>query len=416
MSESEQAWLGEQERALLEFARASIHPEGGFAWLDDHGRALLERPVELLVTTRMTHCFALAQLRGDDDAARLVEHGLAALTGRLRDPVHGGWFASVGPDGPVDPAKQSYQHAFVVLAASSALLAGHDDAADLLEEALGVLTTRFWSPGPGRVVDTWDRSFTTLEPYRGLNATMHWVEALLAAHDATGDPRWRDDALGLVRWVVEDLGPSGDWRLCEHFDEQWRPLPEHHRDRPADPFRPYGATVGHGLEWSRLALATASTLDAPPASLRTGAVRLYDRAVRDGWAVDGADGFVYTTDWAGHPVVHERMHWVAAEAVAAASVLGSVTGDPGYAADTARWWAHLRAVFVDPEHGSWRHELDRTNRPSATVWVGKPDIYHAYQAVLVPQVPLAGSIAAGVRAAGARPAVARPAGVRPAQG
>ena len=44
-----------------------------------------------------------------------------------------------------------------------------------------------------------------------------------------------------------------------------------------------------------------------------------DRAVRDGWAVDGAPGFAYTTDWAGAPVVRTRMHWVAAEAIGAAA-------------------------------------------------------------------------------------------------
>ncbi|EEH65220.1 hypothetical protein HMPREF0058_1920, partial [Actinomyces urogenitalis DSM 15434] len=40
---------------------------------------------------------------------------------------------------------------------------------------------------------------------------------------------------------------------------------------------------------------------------------------RDGWRVDGGPGFVYTTDFAGEPVVHERMHWVVCEGVSAAA-------------------------------------------------------------------------------------------------
>ena len=32
-------------------------------------------------------------------------------------------------------------------------------------------------------------------------------------------------------------------------------------------------------------------------------------AVRVGWDVDGAEGFVYTTDFSGAPVVRTRLHW-----------------------------------------------------------------------------------------------------------
>ena len=33
--------------------------------------------------------------------------------------------------------------------------------------------------------------------------------------------------------------------------------------------------------------------------------------------------------------------------------------------------------------------LDEHNRPSHTVWDGKPDVYHAYQALLLARMPLA---------------------------
>src|SRR6478752_923399 len=133
--------VGEADR-LLEFARASAHPEGGFAWLDDDGSPLLDRPVELWITCRMTHVFALAHLMGRPYAAELVDHGIAALTGRMRDAVHGGWWAAVDDDGPVTRSKTAYEHAFVVLAASSAAVAGRPGGEDLLADALQVLDTR----------------------------------------------------------------------------------------------------------------------------------------------------------------------------------------------------------------------------------------------------------------------------------
>ena len=44
--------------------------------------------------------------------------------------------------------------------------------------------------------DTWNTEFTVLDPYRGLNANMHTVEAFLAAADVTGDERYRDEDAG----------------------------------------------------------------------------------------------------------------------------------------------------------------------------------------------------------------------------
>ena len=43
----------------------------------------------------MTHVFALAHLMGRRWAGELVDHGVAALAGRLRDHEHGGWWAAV---------------------------------------------------------------------------------------------------------------------------------------------------------------------------------------------------------------------------------------------------------------------------------------------------------------------------------
>ena len=128
-----------------------------------------------------------------------------------------------------------------------------------------------------------------------------------------------------------------------------------------------------------------------------GAVALFDRAVADGWAADGADGFVYTTDWDGTPVVHQRMHWVLAEAISAAAALGSVSGELGYEDWYRRWWDYADSYLVRAD-GSWQHELDRANQPADTVWPGRPDLYHSVHAVLLQRLPLAPSAAVALAA------------------
>ena len=166
---------------------------------------------------------------------------------------------------------------------------------------------------------------------------------------------------------------------------------------PAHPFRPFGATIGHWLEWSRLSLHLAASLgDDAPDWLLEDARSLFDASV-EGWAVDGADGFVYTVDWEGNPVVRERMHWVAAEATATAAALFKATGEATYDDWYRTWWDHVADVFLDHELGSWRHELDPGNRPSGVVWNGKPDAYHAFQATLFPSGRLAPTMATALR-------------------
>jgi len=392
-------WLEREGDRLLDFARAARHPDGGFAWLDDQGLPRLDQPVELWITCRMTHVFALGQLLGRPGNRQLVDHGVRALLGPLRDQVNGGWYAAVDAAGPTDPSKQTYAHAFVVLAASSAARSGHPLARELLDDALEVMDTRLWSEADGMVVDAFDETFTQLSPYRGLNANMHTVEAFLAASDVTGDRIWRDRALRISERVLNDQAPQSNWRLVEHFDTRWQPLPDYNIDQPEDPFRPYGATVGHGLEWSRLALNLRAAHGAQgPDWLLTAAVRLFDRAVGDGWAADGQPGFVYTTDWDGKPVVRHRMHWVAAEATAAAASLYRATGEQRFAQLYEQWWDHIDERMRDMVGGSWWHELDELNQPSARVWSGKPDVYHALQATLVPRLPLSPTLATALHA------------------
>jgi len=387
-------WLAEEGDRLLEFGRASRHPDGGFAWLDDEGAPLLDRPVELWITCRMAHVYALGHLLGRDDCAALVDHGVAALRGRFHDAANGGWYAKAGADGPVTTDKTAYEHAFVVLAAASATAADRPGGRELLDEALAVLLGHFWDDEFGMVVEQWDEGWKNLDGYRGVNANMHTVEALLSAADVLDDDTLRARALRITTRVVHDLAASHEWRIPEHFDTSWSPLLEYNADEPAHPFRPFGATIGHWLEWARLALHLRASLGpSAPSWLLSDAVSLFDASVREGWGVDGHDGFVYTVDWSGHPVVRERMHWVAAEATATAAALHSATGGTSYADWYRTWWQHIDTCFRDPVHGSWHHELAPDLTPSAVTWAGKPDTYHAYQATLIPRLPLSPTLA-----------------------
>jgi mannose/cellobiose epimerase-like protein (N-acyl-D-glucosamine 2-epimerase family) len=382
---------------LLDFAERSAVP-GGFGFLGGDGRVIAERPLMTFITARKTHVFGLAQLLGRPGAAALVGHGVEALVdGPLRDAVHGGWYATADDD-----TKTAYVHAFVVLAGATATAVGAPGGRELLDDALEVWQTRFWDDDAGLAVEEWDAAWTTLSDYRGANANMHGVEASLAAADALGnDPRaaaLRRQALRTTERVVHGWARGRDWRLPEHFTPDWTPLPGYNRDEPAHPFRPYGVTIGHQFEWSRLALHLSAVTPDPPSWLLDDAVALFDAAATRGWAADGHDGFPYTLDWDDRPVVGARMHWVLCEAVAAAAVLAAVTGEPRYEELARRWRAHGEERFADPVTGSWHHELTPAGEVASGTWDGQPDAYHLVQMLLLTEGrPVRGSVAAALR-------------------
>lgn len=384
---------------LFRFGHRFPAPGGSSYYLGDDGTPWTERNRETWITSRMVHVYSLASFLGHPGSEELIDAGLKGLKGELNDKENGGWYAGLTADGQVVPNKQCYAHAFVILAASSATLAGRPGAKELLDEALALYDLRFWNEEEGLSCDTWNTEFTVLDDYRGLNANMHTVEAFLAAADVTGDEKYRVRAGRIIDHVV-GWAEENNWRIPEHFTKEWVADLECNKEQPDDQFKPYGATPGHGIEWARLiaqwALSTYPDKEAASKYI-TISENLFNRAVEDAWNADGAPGIVYTTDWEGKPVVHDRMHWTLAEAINTSSVLYHVTGKQKYADDYTEFMQYLDEKVLDHVNGSWFHQLDRNNNLIGTVWPGKSDLYHAVQATLIPFYAPSLSIAPAVK-------------------
>lgn len=386
---------------LLEFGRRFPSPGGGSYYLGDDGTPWKDRSRETWITSRMAHVYSIGAMMGVEGCKELAEKAITGLTGELRDITYGGWYAGLTAEGSIIPSKQCYAHAFVILAASSAYLAGIEGAEKLLREAIETYDSFFWNEEEGLAADTWNTEFTELDPYRGLNANMHTVEAFLAASDALKDDTYRIRAGRIISCVLDWAGEN-NYRIPEHYREDWIPDLDMNIEKPDDPFKPYGATPGHGIEWARLitewSLSSGETKEVLDSDTIKAACKLYERAVTDAWNADGAPGLVYTTDWNGSPVVHDRMHWTLAEAINTSAVLYRVTGEEKYAEQYEEFMRYLDESVLDKSCGSWYHQLDENNKPKDTVWPGKPDLYHAFQAMLIPYSKPDISIAAAVKA------------------
>ncbi len=394
------AWLLDQARRLFALFQTTMLPTGGFAALDDKGRpcpaATPQGPLRHLhETTRMIHCFAMAHQLGLPGADRVIDHGMAFLRARHHDPVQGGYFWSVNDTGPVNDTKQAYGHAFVLLAASSAKVVGHPDADRLLAEVSEVLMGRFWDADAGATTEEYTRDWQPLGPYRGQNSNMHLTEALMAAFEATGDETWLTMAERIAALIINCHARAEGWRVAEHFHPDWTV----DRAYAGDPmFRPAGTTPGHALEWSRLLVQLWELGGRRHGWMAEAAQALFLHTCDIAWD-QAIGGFYYTLDWADRPDRRDRYWWPCAEGIAAASVLRQISDDPRFEAWYRRIWSFVATHVIDQDHGGWWPELDDDLRPVARVFTGKPDLYHAVQACLIPLLPATGSATRGLAGA-----------------
>ncbi len=379
------AWLQREADALFAFFEPeAIDPAGGFAALDETGeRIAAETARPLHGTTRMVHCFAIAMLNGRPGAADFVDHGMKAIWTKHRDAAHGGYFWSFDADGPVERDKLAYGHAFVLLAASSAKCVGHPDAARLLADISEILETRFWEPGIGASAEEFREDWSPFSDYRGQNSNMHLTEALMAAFEATAERSYLDKAERIATLILGRNAAEADWRVPEHYRADWSVDRDY---SGSDMFRPYGYTPGHALEWARLALQLYALGGRKLEWLPDAARRLFAQAVAQGWDSERG-GLYYTIEYDGAPRVKDRLWWPICEGLGAAHFLRELDGDAFSEQTYRRFWDFAARHLIDRRHSGWRPQLDDELKPIVRYFIGKPDLYHALQACLIPLLP-----------------------------
>jgi mannose/cellobiose epimerase-like protein (N-acyl-D-glucosamine 2-epimerase family) len=365
-------WLRRGLADVLTFALPSILPSGGFAYQDAGGSPMAGKGPQLFLTARMAYSSAIGVRHGIPGAGELLDHAMASLVGFHADTEHGGWLSQPG----LETRKATYDHVHVGLAAAGALAVGHTSAAPLLDAVASVVDTHLWDATTSSLLESFAPDWSDSEDYRGANANMHGLEAFLAMGTATGDAVWHERGLAIADRVINDHARRHDWLLPEHFTAGWEELPEYNRDEPLHPFRPYGATFGHSLEWSRflLQLDDSPLVESPPWLLEA-AEGLTHRALDGGWALDGRPGLVYTVDWVGAPVADVRLHWPVCEGIQVSAMLFRRTGDWRWEEWYRRLWDHAARYFID-ERGTWRNELADDMSEGGAVWPGRPDVYH----------------------------------------
>ena len=383
-------WLLAEASGLLDFfGTNTIDPEGGFFDLDREGDAI-DTPRQLHVTTRMVHCHVIGHLLGRPGSSEMIDHGMQFLKNGHRDEKFGGYLWSLEDGQPKDDTKQAYGHAFVLLAASSAKLIGHPLADEILADVSEVLDKRFWDEKAGAVSEEYNRDWSPISDYRGQNSNMHLTEALMAAFEATGEKLYLERAERIASLIIDTHAKSLGYRVAEHFHADWS-LDNSYSGN--EMFRPSGSTPGHWLEWARLCLQLFVLGGKKQGWLKDAAVALFKSSIDLGWdKVHG--GFFYTLDWDNIPKMREKLWWPVSEAIGAASFLNAHAPSEYHEEWYRKLWDFAGGHLVDHDFGGWHPELSEDLQPTDRLFNGKPDIYHAFQACLIPLYPAEGSLTA----------------------
>jgi mannose/cellobiose epimerase-like protein (N-acyl-D-glucosamine 2-epimerase family) len=354
-------FLRDHIRHTLSFyAPVATDPTGGFFhFFKDDGTVYDRQQRHLVSSCRFVfnHATAWREFGEAIDQERAA-HGLAYLRSAHRQSDGGYAWLIDHPSGQVlDATNHCYGLAFVLLAHAHAEMAGVPGGRDGVAETFELMERRFWEPEHGLYADEADAAWR-LSPYRGQNANMHSCEALLAAHEATGETRYLDRAALVAENICVRQARRCGGLLWEHFDAQWQPDWDYNRDDPSNLFRPWSVQVGHLTEWAKLLLILHRAR--PVDWLVERSAELFDAAFAPGW--DSAHGgLVYGLNPQAQVCDADKYFWVQAESLAAAAMLHLQTGEPRFKAAYEQLWAYSWRHFVDHQHGAWYRILAPDN-------------------------------------------------------
>ncbi|GAB2591601.1 AGE family epimerase/isomerase [Dyella jejuensis] len=343
----------------------AIDPAGGFFhYFRDDGTVYDTSHRHLVSSTRFVFNYAMAAIEfGREDYLKAARHGLRYLRDVHRDAHTGGYAWTIRDGKPDDRMNHAYGVAFVLLAYATAVKAGIHEARAWMDETWELLEHRYWDAQASLYRDEADAQWHFTD-YRGQNANMHMCEAMLAAYQASDEPRYLERALALAHTMTQRQAKLANGLVWEHYKTDWSVDWDYNRDNPKHLFRPWGFQPGHQTEWAKLLLILESLLlerNREEKWLAPTAQHLFDTALAHAWdPVHGGICYGFAPD--GSVCDGDKYFWVQAESLAAAALLHARTGQAKYDQWYEKLWAYAWEHFIDHRYGAWYRILTQDNK------------------------------------------------------
>jgi mannose/cellobiose epimerase-like protein (N-acyl-D-glucosamine 2-epimerase family) len=351
------------EHSLPLWSREGWNPAtGGFVErLDIEGGADRAAPRRVRVQARQIYCFAkAAQLGWYPQGREIAIKGLEYLVAKARSPDgRPGFVHLLDPEGSaIDPARDTYDHAFVLLALAAVYQLSQDaQVADEIKSLVAFLDTDLRSPHGGLI-----EGIPATLPRRQ-NPHMHLFEAMTATFDATGDPVYQNRAGELFGLFVANLYDSRRHVLGEYFEEDWSRI------------EPVSVEPGHLAEWVWLLKGFERISGCPTGRYRSqllaSALRYRDHVTSCLFDEGDADGKIRK---------FTRRLWPQTE-IAKAFIAQAEAGEPAAADEALKALDRLYQHYLrHPVLGGWYDQFDRDNR-SLVDFIPASSFYHILCAI-----------------------------------
>lgn len=345
----------------------------GYLGNDNVGDASASRSVVMTSRHLWAYSAAARHLR-DSRHLAMADYAYAALTTRFLDPVHGGVFWSVRPDGESDVAKkQIYGEAFAIYAFSEYALAlfevrsdraGAEKSLDLALSLYALLESHARDPAFGGYVEARARDWgetadlklsdKDIDCDKSMNTNLHVMEAFtsllraLRALRPAGEAARVSESLESLVCVTVDRILGADNHLDLYFNRDWTRIGD-------------VVSYGHDIEASWLLWEAVEELDAArdaaaiahsplAARLRPIVVRIAETALSEG--TDPATGAMENEFHAGRKD-RTRIWWCQAEALVGFFNAWQLTGDRKFLDAFSRQWDWIAARQRDGSNGDW---------------------------------------------------------------
>jgi mannose/cellobiose epimerase-like protein (N-acyl-D-glucosamine 2-epimerase family) len=363
MAETDADIVGVLKRRIIEHSLPLWSTEGwdratgGFIdRLTPDGRADRSAPRRVLVQARQIYCFAkAAQIgwypQGREIALKALDH----LLTRAKSPDgRPGFVHALAPDGSVlDPLRDTYDHAFVLLALANVYALDRDAQIRAEIDALLLFLDRQLRSTNGGFLEGLPATMP-----RRQNPQMHLFEAMIAAFDATHDMAFQNRAGEFFALFLASLYDKQKQVLGEYFEDDWSKI------------EPVIVEPGHQAEWVWLLKGFERITGCPTGRYRgellAAALRYRDEAT--GCLVDEGDA-------SGNIKRHSQRLWPQAE-IAKAWIAQAEAGEAGAAEQARAALSRLARHYLNhPVQGGWYDQFDRDGR-SLVETIPASSFYH----------------------------------------
>src|ERR1700755_291272 len=193
---------------------------GGFIdRLSIDGRADRLAPRRVFVQARQIYCFAkAAEIGWYPEGREIALKGLEHLLVKAKSPDgKPGFVSRLAPDGAIlDPSRDTYDHAFVLLALAGVYALTQDaQVRGEIDALCAYLDSQLRSPHGG-FLEGWPASMP-----RRQNPQMHLFESMIAAFDATHDQMFQNRAGDFFALFLANLYDKQKQVLGEYFEDDW---------------------------------------------------------------------------------------------------------------------------------------------------------------------------------------------------